>query len=103
MITRNFQHLSRASKTKFTCRFDHQQLSVPFTVDQCRFSTAFVNKMPAKDKYTDPELREEVKKDIQDGDKGGAPGQWSARKVQALLVLLMLNHPDVHIGAVHGV
>lgn len=38
-------------------------------------------KMPAKDKYTDPKLREEVKKDIQGGDKGGAPGQWSARKV----------------------
>jgi hypothetical protein len=39
--------------------------------------------MPSKkdDKYTDPELREEVKEEIQAGDKGGAPGQWSARKV----------------------
>lgn len=33
------------------------------------------------DKYTDPELRDEVKEEIQAGDKGGAPGQWSARKV----------------------
>jgi hypothetical protein len=39
--------------------------------------------MPSKkeDKYTDPELRQEVKEEIQAGDKGGAPGQWSARKV----------------------
>jgi hypothetical protein len=39
--------------------------------------------MPSKtdDKYTDPELREQVKEEIQQGDKGGAPGQWSARKV----------------------
>jgi hypothetical protein len=40
--------------------------------------------MPSKDKYTDPELRDEIKEDIMEGDKGGAPGQWSARKVQYL-------------------
>jgi len=41
------------------------------------------SKMPAKtdDKYTDPQLRDEVKEEIQAGDKGGEPGQWSARKV----------------------
>ncbi|KAL9103921.1 MAG: hypothetical protein Q9163_001069 [Psora crenata] len=38
--------------------------------------------MPAKSKYTDPKLRDEVKNKIQEGDKGGAPGQWSARKAQ---------------------
>ena len=39
-------------------------------------------KMPSsKDKYTDPKLRDEVKEDIQESDKGGGPGQWSARKV----------------------
>ena len=37
--------------------------------------------MPPKQKYTDPKLRDEVKEDVQQGDKGGAPGQWSARKV----------------------
>lgn len=37
--------------------------------------------MPAADKYTDPKLRDQVKKEVQDSDKGGAPGQWSARKV----------------------
>jgi hypothetical protein len=43
----------------------------------------FASRMPSKtdDKYTDPELRSEVKGEIQAGDKGGAPGQWSARKV----------------------
>ncbi|KAL1603924.1 hypothetical protein SLS60_005516 [Paraconiothyrium brasiliense] len=41
--------------------------------------------MPSKDdKYTDPELRNEVKEEIQAGDKGGAPGQWSARKAQMM-------------------
>jgi hypothetical protein len=41
------------------------------------------SKMPSKtdDKYTDPQLRNEVKEEIQAGDKGGEPGQWSARKV----------------------
>ncbi|KAL6237885.1 hypothetical protein BDW75DRAFT_237936 [Aspergillus navahoensis] len=32
--------------------------------------------------YTDPELREQVKNEVQQGDKGGKPGQWSARKAQ---------------------
>ncbi|KAL4997410.1 hypothetical protein BDV10DRAFT_186205 [Aspergillus recurvatus] len=39
--------------------------------------------MPQKAKnYTDPELREQVKNEVQQGDKGGKPGQWSARKAQ---------------------
>ena len=33
-------------------------------------------------KYTDPELRDQIKEDVQAGDKGGKPGQWSARKAQ---------------------
>ena len=35
--------------------------------------------------YTDPELRERLKEQIQAGDKGGRPGQWSARKSQLLV------------------
>jgi hypothetical protein len=35
-------------------------------------------------KYTDPDLREEIKEDIKQSDKGGRPGQWSARKSQLL-------------------
>ncbi len=35
-------------------------------------------------KYTDPELREEVKEEIKASDKGGKEGQWSARKSQLL-------------------
>ena len=36
----------------------------------------------ADDKYTDPALRERIKKRVVAGDKGGNPGQWSARKAQ---------------------
>ena len=35
--------------------------------------------------YTDPELRERLKEQIKAGDKGGSPGQWSARKSQLLV------------------
>ena len=34
--------------------------------------------------YTDPELRARLKEEIKAGDKGGKPGQWSARKSQLL-------------------
>jgi hypothetical protein len=37
--------------------------------------------MAPKDKYTDPNLRDEIKEEIHNSDKGGKPGQWSARKV----------------------
>ncbi len=37
-----------------------------------------------EEKYTHPEMRKEIKKDIQQSDKGGDPGQWSARKSQLL-------------------
>ena len=39
---------------------------------------------PAKT-YTEPELRERLKDQIKAGDKGGKPGQWSARKSQLLV------------------
>ena len=35
--------------------------------------------------YTEPELRERLKESIKAGDKGGRPGQWSARKSQLLV------------------
>ncbi len=35
--------------------------------------------------YTEPELRERLKEQIKAGDKGGKPGQWSARKSQLLV------------------
>lgn len=37
------------------------------------------------EKYTDPELRRRLKDEIQASDKGGKPGQWSARKSQLLV------------------
>ncbi|MCJ2013876.1 hypothetical protein [Methylobacterium sp. J-076] len=38
--------------------------------------------MAATAKKTDPKLWEKVKKDVTQSDKGGKPGQWSARKAQ---------------------
>lgn len=35
--------------------------------------------------YTEPALRKKLKEQIQAGDKGGEPGQWSARKAQLLV------------------
>lgn len=34
--------------------------------------------------YTKPEMRKRLFEKIKAGDKGGAPGQWSARKAQML-------------------
>lgn len=34
--------------------------------------------------YTKPTLRKRIFQQIKAGDKGGAPGQWSARKSQML-------------------
>lgn len=45
-----------------------------------RFSNTAFLMMPSKDKYTDPGLRDQVKEEIHNSDRGGAPGQWSARK-----------------------
>jgi hypothetical protein len=36
------------------------------------------------EKYTDPELREQIKEELKEADKGGKKGQWSARKSQLL-------------------
>ena len=38
--------------------------------------------MPATAKKTDPKLWEEVKDEVTRSDKGGDPGEWSARKAQ---------------------
>ena len=36
------------------------------------------------DNYDKPDLREKLKEEIKAADKGGKPGQWSARKAQLL-------------------
>ena len=38
-----------------------------------------------EEKYTKPDLRRELKEEIMEGDRGGRPGQWSARKAQLLV------------------
>ncbi len=41
-----------------------------------------VAKHASEDNYTDPDLRDRIKAEVTAGDKGGRPGQWSARKAQ---------------------
>jgi hypothetical protein len=43
-----------------------------------------VAKQGYEEKYTHPELREQIKEEIKASDKGGKEGQWSARKSQLL-------------------
>jgi hypothetical protein len=43
--------------------------------------------------YTDPELRARLKEEIKAGDRGGKPGQWSARKS-----LLLTPEYEAHGG-----
>jgi Family of unknown function (DUF5872) len=43
-----------------------------------------MTKRSNEQKYTHPELREQIKEEIKQSDKGGRPGQWSARKSQLL-------------------
>ncbi len=38
-----------------------------------------------EEKYTEPDLRREIKDELMKSDKGGEPGQWSARKSQMLV------------------
>jgi hypothetical protein len=45
-------------------------------------SPAKKSKKSSAENYTKPELREKIKKKVIAGDKGGRPGQWSARKAQ---------------------
>jgi len=69
------------------CRIIASPLTLRY-IYRAPFSVLTRFNMPSKDKkYTDPKLREEVKEEIQQGDKGGAPGQWSARKVCVMLEL----------------
>ncbi|KAJ5129150.1 uncharacterized protein N7515_005189 [Penicillium bovifimosum] len=56
----------------------------PFSRPIHYVSIPLLSAMPPKDNYTDPELRSEIKEEIHNSDKGGKPGQWSARKAQMM-------------------
>ncbi len=47
-------------------------------------TTTAKKKGSKNDNYDKPDLREKLKEEIKAGDKGGKPGQWSARKAQLL-------------------
>ena len=57
--------------------------------------------MPAKEKYTDPALRDKVKNEVHQSDKGGAPGQWSARKVEPPISQACAQHPPLFGACCH--
>jgi hypothetical protein len=38
-----------------------------------------------EEKYTHPDLRRQIKQELMESDKGGRPGEWSARKSQLLV------------------
>ncbi|RBY90255.1 hypothetical protein DQ244_12380 [Blastococcus sp. TBT05-19] len=50
------------------------------------------------DDYTEPELRAQLLEEIKAGDRGGRPGQWSARKSQ----LLTAEYEKAGGGYVHA-
>lgn len=58
-------------------------------MSECSPHSGYALRMPTNKKdyehdYTHPQLREQLKEEIKDSNKGGAPGQWSARKSQLL-------------------
>lgn len=56
--------------------------SVKKTAAKKRPAKSTAKKTKGDENYTKPELREKIKHDVIAGDKGGRPGQWSARKAQ---------------------
>lgn len=86
----SFHSILKPSTATPTHAFRHRphSISAKSSTQTCLFNnnttTTNLPKMPPKEKYTDPALRDKVKQDIQDSDKGGAPGQWSARKAQSM-------------------
>lgn len=49
------------------------------------------------ERYTDPELRRQLKQEIKAADRGGKPGTWSARKSQ-----LLVHEYEKHGGGYKG-
>lgn len=57
-------------------------LAAPKTPKNVPGQRSAPKKTSTQDKYTDPALRERIKAKVVREDKGGRPGQWSARKAQ---------------------
>jgi hypothetical protein len=55
---------------------------VPTRKKPAKKSPAKKFKISSPETYTKPEIREKLKKQVLAGNKGGRPGQWSARKAQ---------------------
>ncbi len=59
-----------------------KKTAVKATAGKTPAKKSVAKKSKGPDKYTKPELREHIKDEVLAGDKGGRPGQWSARKAQ---------------------
>ena len=53
------------------------------------------SKVNAAGNYTKPSLRKNIFNRVKAGGKGGAPGQWSARKAQMLAVAIKKQEEDI--------
>jgi hypothetical protein len=80
MLIINKQYLFIRQKNKVT---KHCVLSmVNFIIKESNMAT---NSNKQTEKYNKPELRDKIKQELKQSDKGGKPGQWSARKSQLLV------------------
>lgn len=70
----------------------------PSTLPIRIFHNSSTFEMPPKEKYTDPKLRDQVKEEIHQSDKGGQPGQWSARKAQMMAAEYKKRGGDVSLS-----
>ena len=59
-----------------------EKIAVKKTVAKKSAAKKSAGKAKGAENYTDPDLRERIKAEVMAGDKGGHPGQWSARKAQ---------------------
>ncbi len=50
-------------------------------------------------KKNDPKLWEKVKEDVTAGERGGRPGQWSARKAQMAVQGARATSSNIRAGA----
>lgn len=76
-------HIAIATSALLRCYCLRPRISLSKSNKNTQLSVRNMTKS-SENKYTDPELRDEIKEEVQAGDKGGKPGQWSARKVCSL-------------------
>ena len=106
---RNLSRFLLKSHTSLASHFDYQSCSScaprlpckPPTPVSTQFSTYPALAMPPKDKYADPKLRDQIKKEVHESDKGGAPGQCTCNVFTSQQIVADINRVRTQ-GSVHG-